>query len=157
MLVSYPILAALAAPVLFRAWCLGGRGVVASISLAVLAACMLQWVGVGLLAARKLHNAELNARIVALEPQAIVTDVWFLPPTLTGSFHRAPVFLVRGPRGLRELLMRLDRAGMAQVLLVTGEAGLPAGAADSPDTVDGPMALARLRVRRVPTRRGEQR
>jgi hypothetical protein len=151
LLPALPALGALAVAVLHEACSAGGVasrrvGVAAALAFAI-AGLLGSVQALTLLEHMKRDSADLEARVLALEPSVIVTDHVGISQQLPGTWREKTWLLVRGGADLAELARALRRGGVEQVALLTRPHGRAAAPAP-PGYGCGPVE--QLRPKRVP-------
>jgi hypothetical protein len=131
LLVLYPLLAVLAGPNLARWLRLCARtrpAAVVAVGLAVALGLGAQAFSIHLLREKLAFSVRL-AEAVRRHPDApIATGIFWVPQELFAEFYARPVFLVGSQADLRELRVRLVRAGYRELLFATAPGRANAGA-----------------------------
>ena len=126
LLPIYPLLAVLAASTVGYWWDASRprrAGAVAPIALCLALSFATQGYSIHLLHERKSFSAELNDAVAKRPESTVVAIGWFLPQELARSFYTKTIFLPRSSRGFEDLLDRLGRAGLTDVLLLRARPG----------------------------------
>jgi hypothetical protein len=151
-LVTYPVLAALAAPVFAQLWSRsrGTRGLTRILLGATLALSIAtQLYSLELLRARKEFSSRLAERIEATPADLIATTRWHVPQDLARIFYQRPIFWTPSPSKERALLARAYASGSRTALLL--DFAQPGAAAPEGATLlsDGWLRFSPLALRRV--------
>jgi len=127
----YPLLAALAAATLAE-WRdrPGRRRAFASAALAALLTVSIagQGYSLTLLRQKKLYSERLERALAGLEPQVVITDVWWVGHELHAAFRERTIYFVRSQAQFETLIGRLSARGTDRFVFVSRPRPGPAAA-----------------------------
>ena len=132
LLVLYPLLALLAGGNLVAWWRAPARKNAAqrgAVLLAIAVSIAAQLYSVDLLHRKQTFTRRLNDEVRARPEQVVVTDVPWAAQEMYSVFYEKPVFFVRSPEHLRQLMEKLATTRYTSLAFVTqGSTDLPASA-----------------------------